>query len=59
MENESNTDCDRSTDIQSQINEYRPNSNPENSVGIRAESPILSLTEHHVLPHAIKVRDGP
>jgi len=53
MERESNTDCDCSVDIEPQIMEYQPNSNPEKSAGIRAESPILSLTDHYVLTRAI------
>ena len=37
--------------------EYRPNSNPENSVGIRPESPILTLTEHYLLSCAVNLWD--
>jgi len=59
MERESNTDCDCSADIESQILQYRPNSNPENSAGIRAESPILSLMEHYMLTRAANLWDGP
>ena len=59
MERESKTDCDCSADIEPQIMEYRPNSNPENSAAIRAESPILPLTEHYVLSRATNVWDGP
>jgi len=54
MEHESKT-----ADIGPQIREYRPNSNSENSTCIRAESPILSLTEHYMLNHAINCWDGP
>jgi len=47
MENKSDTTCDRSTDIVPQIMEHRPNSKSDTSADIsRAESPILSLTEH-------------
>jgi hypothetical protein len=39
--------------------EHRPNSESDTSTGIRAESPILSLTEHYVLTHATNQWDGP
>lgn len=48
-----------SADIGPQRMEYRPNSNPENSASIRAESPILSLTEHNVMNRAMNRWDGP
>jgi len=59
MERESNTDCDCSADIEPQIMEYWPNSNPENSASIRGKSTILSLTEHYLLTRATNVWDGP
>jgi len=40
--------------------EYRPNSNPEMSAGIRAEPPILPLTERFVMNRRAMTRwDGP
>ena len=56
MENNSDTNCDRSTYIGSQIMEYQPNSKPENSdksTGIIVESHNLLLTEHYILTRAI------
>ena len=59
MEYKSDTACDRSTDIGSQILEHRPNSNPENSAGTRTESPILSLREHYVQTRATNLWNVP
>ena len=39
--------------------QYKPNSNPENSGGIRTESLILRLTEHFVMNRAMTRWDGP
>jgi hypothetical protein len=58
MEHKSYTAFDRSTDIGPQIMEHRPNSNPENSAVIRAESPILSLTERYILTRVTNLWDG-
>ena len=54
MEHESNTAF-----IGPHIKDYRRNSNPENSASIRAESPILLLTEHYVMNRATSFWDGP
>jgi len=60
MENKSDSACDRSTYIGHQIMEHRPSSKSDTSADIsRAESPILSLTEHYVMTHAINQWDGP
>jgi len=59
MKRESNIECDCSDDIGPQIMEYRPNSNPENSAGIRSELPILSLTEQYALTRCINLWDRP
>ena len=48
-----------SVHIEPQIMEYRPNSYPDNSAIIRAESPILSLPGHYVLNLDINCWDDP
>ena len=58
MDHESNTDYDCSTDVEQPITEYRSNSNPQNFIDIRGESPIFSLTETYVLTRAIIHWDG-
>jgi len=59
MENKSDITCDLSKDIGPQIMEHRPNSKSDTSADIsRAESHILSLTEHCVLIHAINQWTG-
>ena len=54
MANKSDTTCDRSTEIGSQIMEHRLNSKPDTSaVFSKSESPIPSLKEYYILTRAI------
>ena len=59
MGNHSDTLSDRSADVGPQRLEYRPYSNPENCESDRAESSVLSLTEHYVMNSAINHWEGP
>jgi len=59
MQHKSNSKFERSADIGRPKMEDRPNSNPENSAGIRTESPILPLTEHFVINSVMTRWDGP
>ena len=59
VKNKSNITCDPFTDIGPQIIEHRPNSKTDTSADNRAESPILSLTEHYVMTHTINQWVGP